>query len=363
MGIVLWCGKQGSKTVAPVLALDDGGSMTSEFARSSRQAWIDRSRGLGVILVVFGHVLGGLVRANMFPAGMPASMMDFTLYTFHMPLFFFLAGLNVEHSLARGAKRFLSEKLWTIAYPYVLWSLIQGGIAMMFSADANSPVYPADLAAIWYRPIAQFWFLYALMICHTLIVLVPQRLLLAVLSAAGFVVFEFLPVRPDMSLTLHHLPLYLLGIALADPLRVWTPTFVKGWIAVAVAAICFAGAVMLGWSLAPGDSFAVAAIPACLLGIVLVVLFCKLAASSPFAWLAYVGRLSMTIYVLHILVTSAVRLIIVRWHLPPAPVLYLLAMTASGVIVPILLGHVLAKLGWLGPLGLAPLQDRVLKAA
>ena len=57
--------------------------------------------------------------------------MSFGLYTFHMPLFFFLAGLNVPHSLRRGTGPFLSSKVWTLAYPYVLWSLIQGGVILL----------------------------------------------------------------------------------------------------------------------------------------------------------------------------------------------------------------------------------------
>ncbi len=96
-------------------------------ARLPRLEWLDLARGLGVILVVLGHVLSGLTRAGQFPDGPLATWTEYALYTFHMPLFFFLTGLNAPHSLQRGPKSFLAAKGWTIAYPYMLWSLLQGG--------------------------------------------------------------------------------------------------------------------------------------------------------------------------------------------------------------------------------------------
>ena len=60
-----------------------------------RNTFLDCTRGLGICLVVFGHVERGLSDAHLLPANYPFAQIDFTLYTFHMPLFFLLAVLGV----------------------------------------------------------------------------------------------------------------------------------------------------------------------------------------------------------------------------------------------------------------------------
>ena len=58
-----------------------------------RNAWVDYAKAIGIILVVYGHVARGV-----FNAGLPMDednylLIDSIIYSFHMPLFFFLSGL------------------------------------------------------------------------------------------------------------------------------------------------------------------------------------------------------------------------------------------------------------------------------
>lgn len=317
--------------------------------------WIDYARGIGIVLVVYGHVLGGLVRANVFPDGPVAQWMDYTLYTFHMPLFFFLAGLNVQYSLRRGAQSFLTGKLWTIAYPYLLWSLVQGGATMVLARDANIPITVSDLAAIWYRPIAQFWFLYALMICHIVAALMPSRQAMLVIAITGLAVFLLLPPQSGLPLTLHHFPFYLAGVYGTRAVAAWRPS---GWSVPALTVLAFAGAVVVGGPLSGMDANGLASLPACVLGIGATVMICKLLDETRHRWLAVVGVTSMTIYVLHILAGSGIRIVMMKLHIPPEPWLYLLAGTAAGVVLPLLAHLALQRLHLLAPLGLASWPKR-----
>lgn len=318
--------------------------------------WIDFARGIGIVLVVYGHVLSGLVRAEVFPAGPLWRWMDYTLYTFHMPLFFFLAGLNVQHSLRRGAQSFLAGKVWTIAYPYVLWSLVQGGTAMLLAHDANIAILPSDLAAIWHRPIAQFWFLYALMICHVAAALIPSRRTMIVIAAIGFAVFLLLPpAQAGLPLTLHDFPFYLAGVYGSRAVTAWRPS---GWPVLALIVLAFAGAAAVGGRLSGMDAHGLASLPACVLGIGATVALCKLLNEKRHRWLALVGVTSMTIYVLHILAGSGLRIVMLKLHVPPEPWAYLIAGTIAGVVLPLLAHLVLQRLNLLTALGLAPLARR-----
>lgn len=313
-----------------------------------RLQWLDLARGMGMILVVIGHMLRGLVSTHLWPAGALADWIDYSLYTFHMPLFFYLSALNVRASLRRGPRAFLMGKIWNIAYPYFLWSLIQGGIIMAMGRGVNMPVSGADLADIWFRPFAQFWFLYALMICHVLAALVPRCRAMLVLAALAFVVFELLSARPALSLTLHDLPAYAVGLcgfrSAAD-----LPRYRTAWLL--TASLAFAAAVAVGGALSGMDAAGVASVPAEILGILCVVLFSRILQHYSVSWLAAVGRMSMTIYILHLLAGAGTRIIMQRLHAPLNQYGYLLLCTSAAIILPMACHVLLQRRHLLGPFG------------
>src|ERR1700722_19199016 len=138
---------------------------------ASRVEWVDTARGIGIFLVVFAHDLRGLKLIGRSPL---ATQVDQFVYAFHMPLFFFLAGLFATHSARRGAASLLSDKLRTIAYPYFLWSLLQGALQLAMTGETNSHLTWRDLAAIPYQPIMQFWFLYTLFLVFVLFLVCQQ---------------------------------------------------------------------------------------------------------------------------------------------------------------------------------------------
>jgi fucose 4-O-acetylase-like acetyltransferase len=324
-----------------------------------RLVWIDIARGIGVILVVFGHILDGQLRAGLLPPGALARWTAYALYTFHMPLFFFLAGLNVSHSLERGRDAFLQSKLWTIAYPYFLWSLIQGGVIMSLGRAVNTPVTLEDLAAIPYRPMAQFWFLYSLMICHLVAAATDagkRKFVLASLAALSLVAFYLTPTHTRMVLTLYNFPLYVVGIFVNRAVAAFEPTYWRGAILIWLG---FAAIVAFAGNESNFDEQAITAIPACVLGIFGVIWVSKLMARRGGEWLAKVGVMSMTIYILHLLAGAGVRFILLRLHFPPMPALYLLIGTAVGVLAPMLAHMLFTRVGLLPWLGLAPMPARL----
>src|SRR5262249_52017996 len=108
----------------------------------------------------------GLVNAGLAPNTAFYQWSVYTLYLFHMPAFFFLAGLMVQRSLDKGAGPFLVNKLWTVAYPYVLWSFSQGSLKQHMPSGINTPITGSLIQQILWDPFDHFWFLYALMAWH-----------------------------------------------------------------------------------------------------------------------------------------------------------------------------------------------------
>jgi len=123
----------------------------------SRIAWVDYAKGIGIVLVVAGHVLRGLQKTSVRIPGWES--VDAWIYAFHMPLFFFLAGLFVEHSCRGPLGQFIDSKARRIMWPYFVWTIIQEGFRHL---TGSSTLALADLWTIIYRPAMQFWFLYVL---------------------------------------------------------------------------------------------------------------------------------------------------------------------------------------------------------
>lgn len=82
-----------------------------------RLHWVDYAKGIGIFLVVVGHVLRGLVNSSILQPSALLFLVDRWIYGFHMPLFFFISGLFVQRSLSKPFKDFLLDKLYVIAYP------------------------------------------------------------------------------------------------------------------------------------------------------------------------------------------------------------------------------------------------------
>ena len=122
---------------------------------------IDYAKGIGILLVVAAHVWRGLATAGI---AVPAALheqgaIDRWVYGFHMPLFFFASGLFLYRSAAKPARSFVSDKLSTIAWPYLVWSVIYWQLSR-FSARAV-PVLSGK-AFVWsliVAPIGHLWFL------------------------------------------------------------------------------------------------------------------------------------------------------------------------------------------------------------
>ena len=75
-----------------------------------RNADIDTVKGIGIFLVVFGHL-------NLQE---PAQTI---IYSFHIPLFFVVSGLLFRRENFRGGKEFLVRRLRSLIIPYLLFAL------------------------------------------------------------------------------------------------------------------------------------------------------------------------------------------------------------------------------------------------
>jgi fucose 4-O-acetylase-like acetyltransferase len=268
-----------------------------------RLDWVDTARGIGIILVVYGHALRGHVSAGAFDPAWHADMQDAVIYSFHMPLFFFLAGLFVRRSLAKGARVFLREKAVTLVYPYFLWSVVSVALAVLAAGAVNSPKNIDAIVTLGTKPVYQYWFLYALVICQLLALLTRAdwRITagLCTLSAVGFGTGGFGMLTIAISFYVYFGAGILIGPYLPGLQHRGGMLAVAALISISAFALTYFNEAM--W---PDRMLVVAR---AVLGIIVTVSLAMLCA--PWSrWLALLGTASMAIFVLHTIFSAGLRI-------------------------------------------------------
>lgn len=98
---------------------------------ADRITWIDSAKGIGIILVVLGHICLVKEEYNY-------------INSFHVPLFFFLSGYLVRFEKYDSVRLFITEKFNSIIVPYFYFSLLSYFywivIERRFSGNVVSPL-------------------------------------------------------------------------------------------------------------------------------------------------------------------------------------------------------------------------------
>lgn len=276
----------------------------------ARSGWVDAARGVGIVLVVFGHVWRGVEAAGLVGNPRMFHLVDSFIYSFHMPLFFFLSGMFfVRTASSKPAGEFLKDRVLRLLWPLFLWTWIY----FLFKGLAGSLVnVPMDWAAFpWFPlpPREQFWFLWALFLIQ--VVLAPLARFgpngtgtwLGALAVA-LVIFA-LPPGPSAPWIVSAMtfgPYFALGILFA---RVPSAASGPGLALPALAGfLACAGAAAL---LSPGPFGGLALGAGATLGLVLAVRATVRASRGP---LQLLGEASLAIYVAHVIFTAGTRILL-----------------------------------------------------
>lgn len=286
---------------------------------NSRNILFDYAKGIGIILVVYGHVMRGLLKAGLPMDRELHGLIDSIIYSFHMPLFFFLSGVFFFGSMDRhGELKLIENKFKTVLYPYVIWSLIQGLIEVGFSHSTNYKTSLWQVLSLWH-PRAQFWFLYTLFIVFIASIAIYRRRnaywSFAVLALAVLLnVSRFSPTDVYAVYSFSQWFVYFaLGVGISSlPSRNYRLQSRTGLILfLSVAAFAASQAAFhssLGLSAygnAPASHLALAFV-----GIAFVMALCRFLMRYDLGWLKYLGRHSMEIYLIHIIGSSGIRIVL-----------------------------------------------------
>ena len=166
------------------------------IAKPARDPWLDIFRGVAILLVVAGHVIGGLTYTSHITSVRGFREAYDWIYAFHMPAFFVAAGLVMDKSLrTRGPWQFLLEKFRTLMYPYLVWGVLSQAVSRLAQGYVNSAYDPNRLVRMLYDPGAGMWFLYVLfLLCmaYALMWRLPRRpIVFTVITSLAYLGFVF----------------------------------------------------------------------------------------------------------------------------------------------------------------------------
>jgi fucose 4-O-acetylase-like acetyltransferase len=319
--------------------------MGDQGAQQGRVDWVDAAKGFGIILVVVGHAIRGLLDARILIGTAPVQCIDTWIYSFHMPLFFFLTGLFIARSAEKDTlAHFMFDKVATLAYPYFVWSTITILLKTALGPLPNTPRSLRDLPQILYHPIEQYWFLYTLFVLSIgFKLLYSNRTTFWFFLAAAIVIHpDATPLRLD-SKVFDDVREYAIYFAIGAAVGSIHLRHIDNLGSGALASIAIAGLTSAaGRILLPQDGlYPVFATLGICGGCAMAVLISRSKFASTFQ---YLGRHSLEIYVAHTMASAGIRVFLVSVHVN-SPFIHLVAGIVAGLLAPIALAVALKRSG------------------
>lgn len=317
---------------------------------AGRIKWLDSCKGFAIILVVLGHMEMGMRSSGSFLENLGAlSALERGIYSFHMPLFWMLAGYTFYLAYCKRreekAKSF-KKQLINTAYVYFLFSALQWAMQYVASDYTNTKVTVGDLLLIPIRPMSPFWFTFVLFFYYIIFYFfvrlkLPEYgkiLIVAAVSALGNYFDPDIPF--PVRLLLIHMLFFYLGILFARSGKMIADSNA------AFIVLTVSGAALLLTQIL----FEVPDIPVVkdlifptVIALAFFNLFYKVSSLGRFRPLCYVGSRSLEIYVIHCMLTSAMRSVLVKLGADSCAVV-LLAGTFVGVAAPLLWAFLIRRL-------------------
>jgi len=118
---------------------------------NKRMDWIDSIKGFGAILVILGHLN-------------PMAPIECYIYSFHMPLFFFLSG--ILKSRQKNFVPFLQKKAKSLLIPFVIWNLVSVLYRLIIHIPIKSVIIETFFLQGKMPHNTPIWFLLTLFMCE-----------------------------------------------------------------------------------------------------------------------------------------------------------------------------------------------------
>ena len=336
--------------------------MNASLLATNRLEWIDIAKGVGIILVVVGHTGRGL-SAVYFPDGTGfLQSMDKAIYAFHMPLFFLLSGITFGMRPPSTIQPALLNRALRFFYTLVVWTYAFLGMRALAGDMSNAGGSWLDLLQAPLPPFAHFWFLWALLINMVLFAVLRLEMRSILPDILFWTVATFVSVAVSFTVNLPQQFAPWLGHAL-DYSFVFTVGGIIGSSqlvrAVPSLTIASLGSLLFVFFLwasisieLPINDVVGGLVLSLLLLLPLITLSTYLGRSAGGRALAFLGVISLAIYVMHIIFSAGIRIALINGGYFDLK-LHLVSGIFAGILGPLLVYLMARRANMLRILGLA----------
>lgn len=321
--------------------------------RQGRDVAVDSLRGLAIILVVAGHVIGGMRVAEDSAWFLSTEL----LVDVRVPLFTalsgFVFGLRPLPPLpSSGYRRFLWAKTRRLLVPLLtvgtLYALLQ---ALVPGTNGDTAV--TDVWRVYVYGLGPYWFLQAIFLVFLVVGLAdalgwlsrPRNALMAIAVTTPMSMFLRVPEEWDLFSVnglFSLLPFFLLGHLFSAHFReIGSPRWLLAIAAVGLFALRCAE--VFDWVRLPPALDAALSV---LLGIAAISALLAFRASLAWKPLAVLGYFSFGIYLLHPFGATPVRMVLTQAGMALEPVVFLAALITA-LALPVVFEVTLGRVGWI----------------
>lgn len=310
----------------------------------SRIPWIDDLKGFCIVLIVLGHVLAVVQILSQGPVVSTLETGFHYIYSFHVPLFFVLAGLTFSTKL--GFAEFARRKFLRLMVPYFVWGLFSAALFVMIgrfvTANVGSDAYAQKtISDAWWVPFLSIlhgggwpdgkgfsfngvlWFLPVLFLCEIIYYPIAKKVsgtfsMVAICSAIGIllspVYWPVVTTRLPYGLTwvIGYLPYVMIGDWVG---RVFVKSDWRNEKRLSFSWLIFAGGLALGAVLCPIFSELVRypkLVPMAFASIIPLLIAAQF---RVFKWFAFLAPHTIAIMIFHKFLIIPMQMIVAKMHL------------------------------------------------
>lgn len=130
--------------------------------QNERLSYLDIAKAIGILLVILGHIYCNDDNFHIW------------IYSFHMPLFYFISGITFNKTKYKNVVKLLNNKIKILGIPYIIYNIVNLTLILIFLDYPKSDFIICILHVFALTGYGAMWFLPSLIIIQIMFYLIDK---------------------------------------------------------------------------------------------------------------------------------------------------------------------------------------------